>query len=93
MDARIEIAEREHLDVLEQRVDAGRARQHRRDDDHRAGVLGNAGGEIEARQPLRADEVDDRCWMQAIARSLAGSSTRSATSELDRDAWRPRRRA
>ena len=60
VDAGIEIAEREHLDVFEQRVDAVGARQHRRDDDHRAGGVGNAVGEVEARQPLRADDVDDR---------------------------------
>ena len=84
MDARIEIAERQHLEVLEQRVDAVDAGQQRRHDDHRAGVVGHAVGEVEPRQPLRADDAArPACWTHAIARSLAGSSTSSATSELD----------
>ena len=59
MDARIEVAEREHLDVLEQRRHRGGARQHRRHDDHRAGVVRNAIGEVEAGQAARRDRPGD----------------------------------
>ena len=43
VDVRIEVAERQHLEVLEQRRHRLGARQHRRHDDHRARVVGNAG--------------------------------------------------
>ncbi len=59
MDARIEVPQREHLDVLQQRRHRGGARQHRGHDDHRAGVVWNAIGEIEARQATRRDRPRD----------------------------------
>ena len=60
VDVRIEVAEREHLDVLQQRGHRFRARQHRRDDDHRAGVVRDAIGEVEAGQPPRRNGPCDR---------------------------------
>ena len=53
VDVRIEVAERLHLEVLDQLVHTGHAGQQGRDDDHRPRLLGDAGGEIEARQPPR----------------------------------------
>ena len=53
VDARVQIAEREHLEMLEQRRDGVRAREQRRHDHHRPRVVGHAFGEIEPRQPAR----------------------------------------
>ncbi len=65
---RVEVAEREHLDVLEQRRDRVGARQHRRHDDHRAGVVGNAVREVEARQPTGRDRPGDDALRDARSR-------------------------
>ena len=64
MDQRIEVAEREHLEALEQLGDPLDARQERRHHDHRPRVLGHAAQEVEARQPprsgkARAQALDD----------------------------------
>ena len=59
VDARIEVAQREHLDVLQQRRHRRGARQQRRHDDHRAGVVWNPIGEVEARQAARRDRPGD----------------------------------
>ena len=62
MDARIEVAEREHLHVLQQRRHRVGARQQRRHDDHRAGVVRdalNAIGEVETRQTTRRERPGD----------------------------------
>ena len=53
MDARVQVSERQHLEMLEKRVDARHARQHGRHDDHRARVSGNTVREVEAGKALR----------------------------------------
>ncbi len=60
VDPRIEVAQREHLDVLQQRRDPVDARQQRRHDDHRAGRRRHALREIEAGQAARRDRPHDR---------------------------------
>jgi hypothetical protein len=63
MNARIKVAEREHLHVLQQRRHGFAARQQRRHDDHRAGIVGdvlNAIREIETIQTPRRDRPGDR---------------------------------
>ena len=47
VDVRIEIAERQHFEVLQQRRHRRLARQHRRHDDHRPRLGGNRTGELE----------------------------------------------
>ena len=76
VDARIEVAVREHFEVLEQPGHIVETREERRHDDHRAGVVGHAVGEIEPGQPARAERPRpmSRCT-KAIARSRAGSTS------------------
>ena len=59
MKMRVEVAEREHFDVLQQHGDRVGARQHRRHHDHRSRIVGNAVREIEARQPTRRNQPCD----------------------------------
>ena len=51
VDARVGIAQREHLDVFDQLIHAGGGGQHRGDDHHGPRGFRNAGREIESRQP------------------------------------------
>ncbi len=60
MDAGIEVAQREHLDVLEERRHRRRARQHRGHDHHRPRIVRNVIGEVEPRQAARRDDPRDR---------------------------------
>ncbi len=53
VDARIQVSEREHLEMLDKRRHSRDAGQHRRHDHHRAGVIGNALRKVEARQAPR----------------------------------------
>ncbi len=79
VDVRIEVAERQHLEVLEQRRHRVDAREQRRHDDHRPRVVGNAVGEVEARQPPRRDRPGDHAAAtSAIAMSAAGMSSSSS---------------
>jgi hypothetical protein len=67
MNARIEVAEREHLHVLQQRRHRLAARQQRGHDDHRAGIVGdvlNAIGEVETIQTPRRDRPGDHALSQ-----------------------------
>ena len=59
MDAGVEVSQREHLDVFEERIDARGAGQHRGNDDHGPGSVRDAAGKVETRQPFRADRVDN----------------------------------
>ena len=62
MDARIEVAEREHLHVLQQRRHGLGARQQGGHHHHRAGIVRdalNAIGEVETRQAARRDRPGD----------------------------------
>ena len=56
MDVRIQVAERQNLEMLDERVDARHARQQRRHDDDRAGGLGNTVREVEALQAFRRNQ-------------------------------------
>jgi hypothetical protein len=64
VDARIEFAEREHFDVLQERRDRRGARQHRRHDDHRAGFVWNPIREVESRQTARRNRPCDDALRQ-----------------------------
>jgi hypothetical protein len=57
--AGVEISEGEHLHVFEQAVDTLDAGQHRGDNHHRAGSVGNPRRKIEPRQSSGADHADD----------------------------------
>ena len=98
MDARIEVAEREHLDVLQQRRHRVGARQQRRHDDHRAGVVRNAdrrsrdeaGGE--AGSPRRSTRCASAIAMSAAGISRSSSERRRARRGGALRAGRTRRR-
>ena len=70
MDVGIEVAERLHLEVLQQALDAGDAAEQRRNDHHRPGALGNAGFEVQPRQPARRHQRGDDALHQ-LHRELA----------------------
>ena len=56
MDVRVEVAERLHLEVREEALDLVDAAEEHGHDHHRAGALGDAVAEVEARQPARRHE-------------------------------------
>ena len=57
VDAGIEIAQRQHLNVMEQRVNACAARQHRGNNHHRPGLARNAGRQIETWQAFGRNQT------------------------------------
>ena len=90
MDARIEVAEREHLHVLQQRRHRFGARQQRGHDDHRAGIVRdalNAIGEVEAGQTARRERPGDHA-LSKRDRDVGGrdqqkQQRQSATTRVD----------
>ena len=57
VDVRIAVAQRQHLEVLDQLGDPAHAREQRRDHDHGAMLRGHAAHEIDARQPARGPDA------------------------------------
>ena len=57
MDVRVAVAQREHLEVLDQLGDPAYAREQRRDHDHGAMLRRDAAHEIDARQPARGPDA------------------------------------
>ena len=60
MDAGVEVAERQHLEVIEQLAHPLQAREQRRHHDHRPRALRHAAQEVETRQSARRGEADAR---------------------------------
>jgi hypothetical protein len=86
MNGGIEVCEREHLDMLEHRIDGLLAGEQRRHDDHRAELVRHVVGEVEAQQPPRRPSTRPAAGRSATARSLAGMSRRaSAVMSVHRD--------
>ena len=88
VDVRVEVSERQHLEVLEQLPDPLDARQERRHDDHGPRALRHPGEEVEAGEPPRSGEAD--------AEALDDSDrhvTRRQQQEEGHPGERPRRAA
>ena len=91
VDARIEVAERQHLEVLEQLRDPLDARQERRHDDHGPRALRHAAQEVEAGQPPRSGEASARGSGRRRApprwRAAAGASATHACGQGESLCW------
>ena len=57
VDPRVVIGDRHDFEMIDQRLDAGDARQQRRDDDDGPGFFGDAAGKLEPRQRFGMDET------------------------------------
>ena len=71
VDARIEVSERQHLDVLEKPGHVGHARQQRGHDHHGSRVVGDSRGEFEAGEASRRHPTSDQALHEGD-RHLAG---------------------
>ena len=72
MDARIEVAERQHLEMVDQLADPFDARQQRRHHDHGPRALRHSAQEVEARQPPRNGEARAQALYDARSHLAGG---------------------
>ena len=83
VDVGIEVAERLHLEMLQQVLDAGDAAEQRRNDHHRPRALGNAGFEVQPRQPARRHQRGDDALNQLAPRARSRGSAPGAAAATD----------